>query len=251
VALFVVILHVPGWAASLGAALGVITWIQMRHAPVRVQGGYDPSNQAFYLFGAFAVLAVLGGALGTMPSIRRMLGRLRPNGDPSVRRGATGAPPVILAFVLSSLFAVAAGVLMAAQSARPIVPDTGLQWTGIAFAVALVAGTSAFGRRGGVFGTLLGSVAMALFLDYSARRHFNISLFAIAACAIGGGLIVTRLIETYGKPLSAAVVDEDWNGAPSTGVTTWQSETPDTWTPPSPPVQRSDRWDDGPWAGTR
>jgi hypothetical protein len=252
VGLFVVALHVPGWAASLGAALGVITWIQLRNAPVAVQGGYNPANQAFYLFGGFALLAVIGGALGTVQPVRRMLGRMRPSGDPALRRGAGVALPVIGSLVLSSVFAVGAGVLMAAGAARPVVPNTGLEWTGIAFGAALLAGTSAFGRRGGIFGTLLTATGIALFLDYAARRDFDIALFAIAACAIGGGLIVTRLVETYGKPLSAAEVDEDWNGAPSTGVTNWQPDMPDTWTPPpSPPVERSERWDDGPWGSTR
>jgi hypothetical protein len=129
------------------------------------------------------------------------------------------------------------------------VPNTGLEWTGIAFGAALLAGTSAFGRRGGIFGTLLAAAGIALFLDYAARRHFDIALFAIAACAVGGGLIVTRLVETYGKPLSAAEVDEDWNGAPSTGVTNWQPDQPDTWSPP--PSPQPPRWDDGPWGGSR
>jgi hypothetical protein len=251
VAVFVIALHVPGWAVSLGAALGLITWIQLRTGPVTVQGDYNPSNQAFYLFGGFAVLAVVGGALGTVQPVRRTLGRMRPTGDPSVRRGAAAAGPVILALVLSSVFAVAAGILMAAKPTRAVVPTTGLQWTGIAFGVALLAGTSAFGRRGGIFGTLLAATGIALFLDYSARRDLHIALFAIGACTIGAGLIVTRLVETYGKPLSAATVDEDWNGAPSAGVTNWQQEPPETWTPPNVPAQRSDRWDDGPWAGSR
>jgi hypothetical protein len=251
VAIFVIALHVPGWAASLGAALGLITWVELRTGPVTVQGDYNPSNQAFYLFGGFALLAVIGGALGSVQPVRRMLGRMRPTGDPSVRRGAGAAGPAILALVLSSVFAVAAGILMAAKPTRAVVPDTGLQWTGIAFGVALVAGTSAFGRRGGIFGTLLATAGLALFLDYSARRNLDIALFAIAACMVGGGLIVTRLVETYGKPMSAAAVDEDWNGAPSTGITNWQEESPDTWTPPGVPVQRPDRWDDGPWGGSR
>jgi hypothetical protein len=251
VAVLVIALHVPGWAASLGAALGIITFVQLRVAPVNVQGGYDPSDQAFYLFGGFALLAVIGGALGTVTPIRRMLGRLRSNGDPAERQGAGIALPVIGSLVLSSVFAVVAGILMAAQSTRPIVPDTGLEWTGIAFGTALLAGTSAFGRRGGIFGTLLAVAAMALFLDYSDRRNFDIALFAIGACAIGGGLIVTRLVETYGKPLPTAGVDEDWNAAPSTGTTNWTPDLPDTWTPAVPTQARSERWDDGPWGSAR
>nr|BFE67326.1 hypothetical protein GCM10020092_006270 [Actinoplanes digitatis] len=144
-ALFVIVLHVPGWITSLGAAMGVVVYDQLRTAPVAVQGGYDPSDHAFYLFGGFALLAVIGGALGTVTPIRRMVGRLRPSGDPAVRRGAAAALPVIAALVLSSAFAVSAGILMAAQSTAPIRPGTGLEWTGIAFGTALLAGTSAYG----------------------------------------------------------------------------------------------------------
>ena len=250
VVVFVLVLHVPGWAASLGAALGVITWVQLRSAPVQVQGGYDPKHQAFFLFGGFALLAVLGGAFATVPPIRRLIGRMRPSGDPARRAGGAAVLPVIVALILSSVFAVVAGILMAATTRGPVVPDTGLQWTGIAFGTALLAGTSAFGRRGGVFGTLLAVVAMTLFLDYSDRRELHISLFAIAACTIGAGLIVTRLVETYGRSLSGGV-EEDWNGAPS-GGTAWRPELLDNWSPGTPqPQQRPDRWDDVPWGGGR
>jgi ribose/xylose/arabinose/galactoside ABC-type transport system permease subunit len=250
VALLILGLNVPGWVASLGAAMGVIVFVQFRTRPVVVQGDYNPANHAFWLFGGFALLAVIGGALGTVTPIRSLLGRMRSGGDPADRRGARVALPVIGSLVLSSVFAVVAGILMAAQSTQPIVPATGLEWTGIAFGAALLAGTSAFGRRGGIFGTLLAVAAMALFLDYSDRRNLDIALFAIGACAIGGGLVITRLIETYGRPLAADGVDGDWNGAATTGpAANWSPEMPETFTP-SVPAQNP-RWDEGPWAGSR
>jgi len=133
------------------------------------------------------------------------------------------------------------------------VPANGpcLEWTGIAFGTALLAGTSSFGRRGGIFGTLLATAGMAMFLDYVTRKDLNISLYAIGACAIGGGLIVTRLVETYGKPLTAGVVGDDWNAAPASTATNWNPELPDSWTPTVSNQARPDRWEDGPWAGSR
>ncbi|MET8147432.1 ABC transporter permease [Actinoplanes sp. NPDC049668] len=251
VALFVIVLHVPGWIASLGAAMGVVVYDQLRTAPVAVQGGYDPSDHAFYLFGGFALLAVIGGALGTVTPIRRMVGRLRPYGDPAVRRGAAAALPVIAAFVLSSAFAVGAGILMAAQSSAPIRPGTGLEWTGIAFGTALLAGTSAYGRRGGIFGTLLAVAGVTLFIDYAERRDLDIALFAIAGCTIAAGLIVSRLVETYGRPLPVPAVGEDWNAAASSG-TTWSPDMPETWaTSATPPETTAGRWDEGPWGSAR
>jgi hypothetical protein len=249
IGLFILVLHVPGWAATLAAALGVIVFDQLRVAPVQVQGDYDPTDQAFFLFGGFALLAVLGGALGTVTPLRRWLGAMRPVGDPAGRRGAAVAVPVLVALVLSSLFAVVAGVLLAAQSANPIQPGTGLEWTGIALGVAMLAGTSAYGRRGGIFGTLFAVAGLTLFLDYADRKNFDIALFAIAASVFAGGLIITRLVETYGRPLLPAGSD-DWNAAPTTGPTNWTPYLPETWSPATT-ASRADRWDDGPWGSSR
>ena len=250
VAVLVLVLHVPGWAATLAAAMGVIVYNQLRTAPVTVQATYDPADHAFYLFGGFALLAVIGGALGTVMPIRRLIGRLRPADDPARRPGAAAAFPVIAALMLSSVFAVGAGILMAAQSTTPIEPGTGLEWTGLAFGAALLAGTSAYGRRGGIFGTLLSVAGLTLFLDYAARRDLDIALFAIAACALGGGLIVTRLVETYGRPLPVPAMT-DWNAAASAG-TTWTPDMPEQWsTSAEPPESRPIRWDEGPWGTAR
>ena len=248
-AVVILVLHVPGWAATLGAALGVIVFDQLRVVPVAVQGTYDPTSQAFFLFGGFALLAVLGGALGTVTPVRRWLGRMRPIGDPARRRGAVVGAPVIGSLLLSSVFAVAAGTLFAAQSDGPIVPGTGLEWTGIALGLAMLAGTSAYGRRGGIFGTLFAVIALTLFLDYADRRDFEIALFAIAGCVFAGGLVVTRLVETYGRPLPVAG-PADWNAAPSTAANNWQPDLPETWSPATT-APRTDRWDAGPWGTSR
>jgi hypothetical protein len=150
------------------------------------------------------------------------------------------------------VFAVAAGLLIAARSTEPIVPDTGLQWTGLAFGAALLAGTSAFGRRGGVFGTLLAVAGLTLFLDYVDRRNLDIALFAVAAATIGFGLVVTRLVETYGRPLPVAGPDEDWQAAATgAGAAAWRPDLPETWTPASSAPNGTDRWDDGPWGSSR
>jgi hypothetical protein len=248
VGLLILVLHVPGWAATLAAAFGVIVFDQLPTAPVPVQGDYDPTDQAFFLFGGFALLAVIGGALGTITPLRRWLGRMRPVGDPAVRRGIGVAAPVLGSLVLSSAFAVVAGVLLAAQSKNPIVPGTGLEWTGIALGLAMLAGTSAYGRRGGIFGTLFAVAGLTLFLDYSARKDFDIALFAIAASVCAVGLLITRLVETYGRPLSPPA--GDWNTAPTAGAANWTPDLPENWTPTTT-AARAERWDDGPWGSNR
>jgi hypothetical protein len=244
VALVVVAFHVPGWAATLAGAMGVIVFSQLRTGPVAVQGTYEPTGQALLLFGGFAVLALAGGVLGIVLPVRRWLGRLRPVSDPAQRRGAGAALPVIGSLVLSSVFAAVAGVLLAGNSAGPIAPGTGLEWTGLAFGLALLAGTSAFGRRGGIFGTLLAVSGMALFLLYAERRDFDIALFAIAGSTMGAGLIITRLVETYGGRMPVTGVgEEDWQAATS-GPANWSPDVPQTWSQaaPEPPGRWDDRW---------
>jgi ribose/xylose/arabinose/galactoside ABC-type transport system permease subunit len=249
VGILILALHVPGWAATLAAGLGVVVFDQLPTAPVAVQGDYDPKKQAFFLFGGFALLAVIGGALGTITPVRRWLGGMRSAGDPARRRGGAAAVPVIGSLILSSVFAVAAGTLFAAQATRPVVPGTGLEWTGIGIGLALLAGTSAYGRRGGIFGTLFAVVAMTLFLDYSDRKHYDIALFATAACVFGAGLIITRLVETYGRPFAGGV-GADWSSAPTTNGSNWTPDLPENWTPTTT-AARSERWDDGPWGSSR
>jgi hypothetical protein len=135
---------------------------------------------------------------------------------------------------------------MAADSAVPIKPGTGLEWTGLGLGLALVAGTSVFGRRGGVFGTLLAVAGMALFLEYADRRHFNIALFAIAGCAVAAGLVISRLIETYGGRLAGPLPgDEDWQAGTSAAAN-WSPDLPETWSP-AVPAQTPGRWDDDRW----
>jgi hypothetical protein len=247
VGLLILLLHVPAWVATLAAGLGVVVYDQLRTGPVTVQGGYDPTSQAFFLFGGFALLAVLGGALGTVTPVRRWLGRMRPSTDPAHRRGAAAAGPVLITLIASSVFAVVAGILMSAVSAEPIAPGTGLEWTGLALGLPLLAGTSGFGRRGGIFGTLFAVAALTLFLDWSDREKQNISIFAVAGGVLAAGMAVTRLVERFGR--AAVPLAEDWNAAPTTTPTNWSPEL-ESWSPATA-TATPNRWDAGPWGTSR
>ena len=78
------------------------------------------------------------------------------------------------------------------------------------------------------------------------------ALFAVAAATIGFGLVVTRLVETYGRPLPVAGPDEDWQAATTGGgVPAWRPDLPETWTPASPAPSGADRWDEEHWGSSR
>lgn len=239
-ALAVVALHVPGWAASLAAAAAVVVYIERRSAPLVVQGDYDPRARAFSLFVGFAAVAVLGGLFGAIRAIRRVVGRPRPVADPARRRGAVAATMTIGALVGSTVLAMLAGVLIAANGSDPVPPVPGLDWTVLAIGMALLAGTSAFGRRGGVFGTLLAVVLVALFLGYAEARGWTVSRWAVAGTVLGAGLVVTRLVEAYGRPRPVTGEQREdepvGDGTISSGWSLLRSGPVGFW-PPAPPVR--------------
>ncbi|MEU7754518.1 ABC transporter permease [Micromonospora sp. NPDC049171] len=255
-ALVVVVLHVPAWAASLAGAAGVVVFIERRSAPVLVQGDYDPGRSAGYLFAGFAAVAVLGGLFGAIRAIRRLVSRYRPVADPARRRGAVAAVVAGAALVGSTVLAALAGVLIAANDPGPVAPTSGLDWTVLAIGVALLAGTSAYGRRGGVFGVVLAVSLVTVFRAYAPERGWTLSTWAVGGAVLGAGLLVTRLVETFGRPRPGSTDKPEpvADGTISTGWTMPQSQSVDNWPPtlPTPaapqPVDpwRDPRWEDGP-----
>jgi ribose/xylose/arabinose/galactoside ABC-type transport system permease subunit len=244
--------QVPGWAGSLVAALVAIAWIENRFpGPVQVQGDFDPTNKAYYLIGAFAVISLVGGLLGMIKVIRRGIGRFRPVSDPASRRGGLAATVTSLAVIGSTLLAAIGGIVLATwwgAAGEQVTPGTGLDWTALALGAALVGGVSAFGRRGGVFGTILATGLLALLMTYGEKANWRISPWVLAAGAVGIGLIVTRLVETFGRPLSLDGGADDWSdvGVGTVGTSSWSTGT-DTWsglsaTPTSPSPTTTTQW---------
>lgn len=249
VAVLTVGFHVPAWAASLAGAFAVVVWIQRHGSAIDNMATYQATRHAYYWFGAFAALSLLGGLFGLVRPIRRGVGRFRPVGDPALRRGGSAGVTAFLVLVASSALAGLGGALVA-LSADSVTPTDGLVTTGLVLGAALVGGTSAFGRRGGVFGTFLAVTLLALLVRYGEAANLRVALYTWAAGAIALGLVVTRLVEAFGRPRLAAEDEEaetwppqtsqpssaaqntGWSSAPRQGG--WSSQLParsldDTW----------------------
>ncbi len=251
--LVVVVLHVPGWAASLGGAAGVIFYVEQRSAPVLVQGDQDPGSIAGQLFVGFAAIAVIGGLFGAMGPVRRLIGRFRPIADPARRRGVAAAVATTGGYVCSTVLAMLAGALVASADGA-VTPAAGLDWTVLAVGAALLAGTSAFGLRGGVFGTLLTAGAIGLFFAYAQLRGWTVSRWTVGGVALAAGLVVTRLVETYGRPASGPrarpAPPPDGDAANADGWAVPRSEPVGDWPPvlPSQPTGGTvDPWSTRRW----
>ncbi|MDI1465099.1 ABC transporter permease [Catellatospora sp. KI3] len=257
IALVVVGFHVPGWAGSLSAALLAVVWIQKQPTtPLTVAGEYTPVPHAYYLIGGFAALSLVGGLLGAIRSLRRGIGRFRPVGDPADRRGGLAGTVAALAIIGSTALAAVAGVLLAAlygAQEQVVVPTLGFDLTGLAVGAALVGGVSAFGRRGGVFGTLLATALLGLVMWYAVAADWKMSQYALAAGALAVGLVVTRLVETFGRPLPVDDPD-DWSDVGVPATSSWSTGSGDTWAnlPAQPAPPRTDQWgDDDRWSSLR
>lgn len=243
-ALVVVVCHVPAWAASLAAALGLIAWLSIQSRPAVDQAvGYQPAGHAYLWFGGFAALSVLGGVVGLLPVVRRLAGRYRNSVDAARQRGAVPSAMAFVALVLSSVVAAGAGVLLVLVS-RSGGEGTGFEYTGLALGAVLLGGTSAFGRRGGVLGTLFGVMLVVLVMALAEAEGWT-GKWALSSAAFGGaailiGLLVTRLVETAGRPRTAdegawSSEDESWRGeSPAAALAARNDPTSAPWPPRNP-----------------
>jgi ribose/xylose/arabinose/galactoside ABC-type transport system permease subunit len=205
IAVLVTVFRVPAWAASLGAGFGLVLWIQLhRNAVDVVDGAYLPTDHSQLWFAAFVAVSLAGGALGLMPRLRAAVGRYRPTGD-AADRGAGGAVAGALALVGSSVLAAVAGVLQALHDREVSPTENGLALTGLALGAALLGGTSVFGRHGGLFGTVLTVVGMTLVVKYADAEGWIVHSLGLAAAAIGVGLIVSRVVEAFGRDRSNVI----------------------------------------------
>lgn len=251
-AIFAVGFHVPSWAVTLAAGFGTVVWIQRHSGPVAVEGTYAPNRHAYYLMGGFAAISILGGLIGSTKAVRRAIGRFRPIADPADRRGGAAAAVATAALIGSAVLASVGGSLLASR-ADQVIPTTGLELTALGMGAALAGGTSAFGRRGGVFGTVLAVLAITLVLRYGVAEDWRLRDFGVGAAAMGIGLIMTRLVEAFGRPPSGEEPDEPDDLWPTDSPTSMWSQRPDSWAaslPAQPTAGRNnDFWGDDRWGG--
>lgn len=199
---FVVVgFRLPGWAVGLGAALGLWAAAQSLSAgrTLTLDGVPNLRDWAWPLAIGAAALSVIGGVLGLLPRARLTLGQYRPSGDPAAARGSRAGLTATAALIGSMLLAAGAGLILAMR-VRTAVPDDGFTLLGIAAAAAFLGGTSAYGRRGGVFGTVLAAGFLQLatlwlrLVDAGAWTRP-----ALLGGAIVLGLLVGRVVEAAGS----------------------------------------------------
>lgn len=214
--LVVVGLHVPSWAASLAVLLCAGTWAIWQE-PTRANLDYDPRPDAYLWFAAISAVSVVLSLFGLAPGIRRGVARFRPIADPARRRGVTAAVLAVVATMVSMALGGLAGAFLVLLDGGPDrIEQQGLALTAVGLGAALLGGTSAFGRRGGIFGTIFASCLMVLLFGWfhDERTTPGWVFGIVGAAAIGVGLVATRLVERYGRPVLLPPSDEDESWMP-------------------------------------
>lgn len=173
--LLVAAFRTPPWFAGLVLAAAFVASTQALARLAESRGVdavsmWNPPN-GLYVFGAVAVLAAAGGAIGLAPGVRDGFSAVKTMADGGER--SPGAVFLLLGgTTLSMLLAAGAGFLMFAYTLAPSAEPTSLGFGPyglgsatidlqlLAFAAALLGGTSLWGRRGGVLGTVLAVLAV-------------------------------------------------------------------------------------------
>jgi hypothetical protein len=161
----------------------------------------------------------------------------------------------IAATVAASVLAGVGGVLAVSITHRAAASD-GLNLTALAIGAALLGGTSAYGRRGGIFGTVLAVGLITVTGQYLNDSDRSWGDAALAAVAIGVGLAVTRLVERFGRPETAAVNgEEEWapagHAAPSSSHATRSWRAPASTTTTTTATTTGGLWaSDDAWGST-
>jgi ribose/xylose/arabinose/galactoside ABC-type transport system permease subunit len=205
----VAVLSVPAWAVTVGA-IAVIEAITLgitdrRVIPVRFDGPYPTAMW----FAVFLVVSVGGGALWLVPAVRRPLSALRNPGDPARWTGPRTGLGAVAGLTGSSFLAGLAAVPLLMRLQMADIAGTSLMT--VAFAAVLLGGVSVFGRRGGVFGTLLGVTIVALMQTLVAYNDgpfwvstLLVGLVVLAGLGVGRGLeSVTDVLNRGRRPAFA------------------------------------------------
>jgi hypothetical protein len=221
--LLVVAFRVPPWFAGLALGIAVLASMPLA-GRLAAWRGVDtvtlpgPPN-GLYLLGGAAVLAVAGGLIGLAPGVRDGFSAVKRMAD-GEERSASAVFLLLGGTVLSMLLAAGSGFVVYMYTLGPVEGTNSISFGPygsypvsvelqlLAFAVVLLGGTSLWGRRGGVLGAVLATVAVwaGLVLWGQAVEDAGLNSWqadysqAIFAGALLLGLFVSFGLDRLGRP---------------------------------------------------
>jgi ribose/xylose/arabinose/galactoside ABC-type transport system permease subunit len=196
---------VPAWAATLGVAIIVQGWaFAFTHdqvAVLKTHGSYSYPDVPYLVI--FVLVSVGGGVLWLVPAVRTTLSATRNAGEPGRWGGLRPGIGALAGLTGSSLLAGVGGVSMVVFLLAADPSTGGTYLTIFALAAVLIGGVSAFGRRAGIAGTVLGTVIVEAIV-FLTEVH-GLAFYwpeVIAGVLILFGLGVTRGVESITDALN-------------------------------------------------
>jgi D-xylose transport system permease protein len=133
---------------------------------------YASFNGLPYIVAVLAVAAVVMWFVGQYMSFGRHLYAIGGNPEAARRAGISVGRIIIIVFVIAGLLAALGGVLQASRLDAAS-PDVGNLVPLNAISAAVVGGTSLFGGRGSILGTLLGALILGSILNGLSLMNVN------------------------------------------------------------------------------
>jgi hypothetical protein len=226
--LLVAAFRVPPWFAGLAIGVLIVAALPVTYRLADPWSGalFDPPN-GLYLFGGAAVLAIGGGLIGLAPGVREGFSAVKRLVDGEGERSGSSVFLLLGGTVLSMLLAAAAGYvtfmfgLSSTEDAGTLnfgpygIGPGAVESQLLAFAIVLIAGTSLWGRRGGVFGAVFATIAVWAGLILWGRALLDAGegswqadySQAIYAGALLLGLFVSFALDRLGRPKEPSEFD--------------------------------------------
>ncbi|RRR96430.1 hypothetical protein [Glycomyces terrestris] len=214
-----VVLRIPPWLAGLAslvvmggsyAALDELAGALGSGEP----GAWTNPGNLWLLLGA-AVLSAIGGLIGLAPGVRERFSKVKGAADGTGDREAGSVAVLLGGTFLALLLSALAGFLPLVfggdlepelSAVFAVNADASLVLTPLVFIVVFLAGTSPWGRRGGVLGTVLAAVAvwaLALVWNSLDQDVYGEWTGAAAAGLLLLGLFVSFGLDRLGRPREA------------------------------------------------
>lgn len=231
-ALLVLVLRVPPWLAGLAISAGVLAAVPLIDGEILGHQLPEPvsweSPGGLWLLLGAALIAVAGGLIGLMPSLRERMSAVKDAVDGPGERNAATVFMFIGGVFLSSLLAACAGFLltvfrdveqqgqgMFAFAALPFGFFVSLEL--FALIAVFLAGTSPRGRRGGIFGVLLAvALVWAVYLLWGSldAESGDVNRFDRWSGLLSFGLLVFGLtmaavLDRLGRPKAQPIEEFD------------------------------------------
>ena len=200
--LIVGLTSLPAWAVSLFGIAGLTMLMTVvASSAFPFEDGPtprpEPPGGGAWWFGLFALISIGGGLCWLIAPVRRAFSANRHRGEAtaSTRGRLVGA---LAGLGVSSLLAAAGGLLLARELGfagyAPFGFGLPVEYLLLALVAVLLGGTSLFGGRGGVAGTVLGVLLLAGVYQVVAHSLKNENQIWLAELPIAGGLLLGLLV---------------------------------------------------------